>query len=83
MQVKKKPGRNIMKELKNNPINLQTEEPDNPFKDPNEPTIPDIPPNPLDPFPGHEPTIPEPHPEPEPFPTPPEPIPEYPPDVVF
>ena len=72
-----------MKELKNNPINLQTEEPDNPFKDPNEPTIPDIPPNPLEPFPGHEPTIPEPHPEPEPFPTPPEPIPEYPPDVVF
>lgn len=70
---------------------LQTEEPDNPFKDQNEPTIPDIPPNPLDPFPGHEPAPPNPYPvtdpipapNPEPFPTPPEPIPEYPPDVVF
>lgn len=72
-----------MKELKTNSIDLQTEEPDNPFTDPKEPTIPEPPPNPLDPFPKHEPTIPEPSPDPEPFPTPPEPIPEYPPDVIF
>ena len=62
----------------NNNISLQ-EEP-NPFKDPTEPTIPEPPPNPLDPFPGKDP-IPEPNPEP--FPTPPEPIPEFPPDVVW
>lgn len=64
----------------NNEIYLQ-EEP-NPFTEPIEPTIPEPPPNPLDPFPGNDP-IPEPPPNPDPFPTPPEPIPEYPPDVVW
>ncbi len=66
----------------NKNLKLQTEESNNPFTDPSKPTIPEPPPNPLDPFPGTNP-IPEPAPEPEPFPTPPEPIPEYPPDVVF
>ena len=61
---------------------LQTKKSGSQFTDPNEPTIPEPPPNPLDPFPGNNP-IPEPDPEPEPFPAPPEPIPEYPPDVVW
>lgn len=63
-----------MRELINEKLNLQDE---NPFKEP----------TPLDPVP--EP-IPDPNPnpeppptEPEPFPAPPEPIPELPPDVVY
>ena len=44
--------------------NIYLQEEPNPFKEPTEPTIPEPPPNPLDPFPGKDP-IPEPHPEPE------------------
>ena len=66
----------------NKDYNLQTDEPENPFKDPNEPTVPEPSPNEPNPYPVTDPN-PEPHPEPQPFPTPPEPIPEYPPDVVF
>ena len=69
-----------MKNSKEQASKLQTEEPDNPFKDPNEPTIPEPSPDPPNPYPVTDP-IPEPNPEP--FPTPPEPIPQYPPDVVF
>lgn len=58
---------------------MQTE---NPYTDPEQPAIPEPPPNPLDPFPGKTPVNP-PIPDPEPFPTPPEPIPELPPDVEF
>jgi len=71
----------------NNKFNLQANQQENPFKDPNEPTVPEptIPepsPSEPDPYPVTDP-IPEPHPEPNPFPTPPEPIPKLPPDVVF
>jgi periplasmic protein TonB len=64
-------------------LKLQTEEPENPFtepENPNEPEIPQPPPIEPDPYPVTDP-IPEPNPEP--FPTPPEPIPDFPPDVVF
>lgn len=54
------------------------EEPDNPFKQPDEPTVPE--PNVPDPYPVSDPIT---EPNPEPFPTPPEPIPDMPPDVVF
>ena len=74
-----------MKNVEKHIPKLQIEEPENPFKDPHEPTIPEptVPepsPNQPNPYPVTDP-IPEPNPEP--FPTPPEPIPEYPPDVVF
>jgi hypothetical protein len=58
-------------------MNLQTEEPETPFKEPDAPTIPE-PSNPTDPYP-----VTDPMPEPEPFPAPPEPSPTYPPDVIF
>ncbi len=63
-----------------NNIKLQTDEPDEPLKEPTAHEIPVPPDQPLDPYPVTDP-IPEPNPEP--FPTPPEPIPEFPPDVVF
>ncbi|MGC2237461.1 MAG: hypothetical protein WA584_14960 [Pyrinomonadaceae bacterium] len=63
-----------MKEF--NETNMQTEEPDNPFKEPDQPSAPE--PNVPDPYPVSDPIN-----EPEPFPTPPEPIPDLPPDVVF
>ncbi|GEM_PF-6720674 len=45
--------------MSNKELKLQTEEPENPFKDPNEPDNPIVP----------EPTIPEPSPEePNPYP---------------
>ena len=70
-------------------IKLQPEEPEYPFKDPNErdnpivpePTIPERSPEEPNPYPVTDP-IPEPVPVP-PVPTPPEPIPKFPPDVVF
>jgi hypothetical protein len=71
----------------NGEYNLQAGEPENIFKDPNEPTIPEpnvpeTPPSEPDPYPVTDP-ISEPIPEPTPFPTTPEPIPTLPPDVVF
>ena len=69
----------------NNKYNLQPDEPENPFKDPNEPTIPEptIPePSPEEPDP-YPVTDPIPDPLPEPFPIPPAPLPKIPPDVVF
>ncbi len=56
-----------MKNSEKHASKLQTEEQDSPFKDPNEPTIPDIPPNPLDPSPGHEPNPPNPYPVTDPI----------------
>ena len=75
----------LEEKIMDNKYNLQTEEPENPFKDPNEPTtpeptIPDPSPEKPNPYPVTDP-IPEPNPEP--FPVPPEPIPKLPPDVVF
>ncbi len=71
----------------NGEYNLQTGEPENTFKDPNEPTIPEPgvpgpPPSEPDPYPVADP-ISEPIPEPTPFPTTPDPMPTLPPDVVF
>ena len=70
-----------MKTIEKSVIKLQSENPENPFKDPNEPMIPEPFPEPV-PYPNPDP-IPEPMPEPEPFPVPPEPIPKFPPDVFF
>lgn len=64
--------------------NLQTPDPDNPFREPDDP-VPNPFPNPTpDPNPAPIPDpIPGPNPAPEPFPRPPEPIPAYPPEVIF
>ena len=72
-----------MKNTEKSAMKLQTENPENPFKDPKEPTLPEptIPepsPETPDPYPVSDPI-----PEPKPFPMPPEPIPKLPPDVVF
>ncbi len=73
-----------MKNTENSTVKLKTENPENPFKEPAEPTIPEptIPepsPNEPNPYPVTDP-IPE--PDSDPFPTPLEPIPQFPPDVV-
>lgn len=70
-----------------NDMKPQSQEPDNPVRDPQVPpnpgpAIPEPLSNEPDPYPVTDP-VSEPNPNPAPFPTPPEPIPQYPPDVVF
>ncbi|HRH41563.1 MAG TPA: hypothetical protein PKY82_07970 [Pyrinomonadaceae bacterium] len=59
---------------------LQSDEAENPVKEPNEPVVSE--PSPEDPNP-YPVTDPIPEPIPEPFPVPPEPIPEFPPVIPY